>query len=161
MPRYHVRRTDREITAPEELRDVLRQGRFTTIAFARDNEPYLVTLSYGYDTESDSLVCHVAPEGCKLDFLRANPRICGTVVLDGGYEQGACKHYYTSVVFRGEAALIEDAEERVRGMHVLIDHLEDEPESVKVRNAIDSAKLYERMSVLRIRIDEITGKRGS
>jgi len=48
MPKYHVRKTEREITNQSELLDILKRGKYTTISMCRDNEPYLVTLSYGY-----------------------------------------------------------------------------------------------------------------
>jgi len=46
---FHVRRKDREITDPNELRQVLKTTTYVTVALCMDNEPYLVSLSHGYD----------------------------------------------------------------------------------------------------------------
>ncbi|MCU0612545.1 MAG: pyridoxamine 5'-phosphate oxidase family protein, partial [Candidatus Eisenbacteria bacterium] len=82
---YQVRRKEREIQEPDELRRIVREGRFATLALCREGEPYLVTLSHGYDQIRHCLYFHASPEGQKLDFIRVNPRACATVVEDHGY----------------------------------------------------------------------------
>lgn len=161
MARYHVRRRDREVADPEAISSILRRGRFTTLAMVQDGEPYAVTLSYGYDELAGALYFHLAREGRKVDAIAADPRVCGTVVIDGGYEPGACKHHYASVVFTGTVRLVEDPEELRHGMRVLITHLEDDPDAVWERNRLDGDNVYQRMSVARLDIGEITGKAGS
>jgi nitroimidazol reductase NimA-like FMN-containing flavoprotein (pyridoxamine 5'-phosphate oxidase superfamily) len=161
MPVYHVRRTDREITAPEALASILRRGRYATIAMCQDGEPYVVTLSYGYDRTREALYFHVAEKGRKLDAIAADPRVCATVVLDSGYEQGACKHHYESVVLTGHLSLVTGADEVRHGMRVLIGHLEKEPEPVWERNRLDGDEGLKRAKVLRLDIEHITGKAGS
>lgn len=161
MSTYHVRRTDRELTDPAAIASVLRRGRFATVGMCQDGEPYLVTLSYGYDPDANALFFHMATDGRKLDAIAADPRVCATVVIDGGYEQGACKHHYESVVMRGKMRLVDDPAERRRGMRVLLGHLEDDPDSAWGSNRLDGDTVYERMSVARLDIDEITGKAGS
>jgi nitroimidazol reductase NimA-like FMN-containing flavoprotein (pyridoxamine 5'-phosphate oxidase superfamily) len=161
MSVYHVRRTDRELTDPAAIASVLRRGRFATVAMCHEGEPYLVTLSYGYDADENALYFHVAKEGRKLDAIAADPRVCATVVIDGGSQPGECKHRYESVVARGTMRLVDDPAERRRGMRVLVTHLEDDPELVWAHNRLDGDTVYERMSVVRLDIDEITGKAGS
>jgi nitroimidazol reductase NimA-like FMN-containing flavoprotein (pyridoxamine 5'-phosphate oxidase superfamily) len=126
-----------------------------------DGEPYLVTLSYGYDPDAGALFFHLAPEGRKLEAIAADPRVCATVVIDGGYEQGACRHHYESVVLRGTMRLVDDPSERRRGMGVLLSHLEEEPGPVWERNRLDDEATYGRVAVARLDIDEMTGKAGS
>ncbi|MGC9521659.1 MAG: pyridoxamine 5'-phosphate oxidase family protein [Anaerolineae bacterium] len=101
MARYHMHKSEREITDPEIIEAVLRQGKYATLALARDGEPYAVTLNYGYDPASRALYFHTATEGLKLRFIEENPAVCGTVVEDRGYVQGKCAHAYRSVVFWG------------------------------------------------------------
>lgn len=161
MPRYHVRRTDRELTDPAAVASVLERGKYATVAMVQDGEPYLVTLSYGWDRDRDALYFHVAREGRKLDALASDPRVCATVIVDGGYEQGACKHHYESVVLTGRMQLVEDRDEAVHGMRVLIGHLEGDPQHVWERNALDGDKVWERMRIARLDIAEMTGKAGS
>jgi uncharacterized protein len=161
MPPYHLRRADRELTEPEAIASVLRRGRFATIAMCQDGAPYLVTLSYGFDAERRALYFHVAHEGRKLDALATDPRVCATVVIDGGYEQDACKHHYESAVFTGTMSVVTDADEARHGMRVLLDHLEDEPQPVWERNRLDGEEAMRRVTVARLDIEEITGKAGS
>jgi uncharacterized protein len=161
MTTYDVRRNDRELTDPTAIASVLRRGRFATVAMCQEGEPYLVTLSYGHDTDANALFFHMAKGGRKLDAIAADPRVCATVVIDGGYEQGGCKHHYESVVLRGTMRLVDDPAERRRGMRVLLAHLEDDPEEVWEHNRLEGDTVYERVSVARLDIDEITGKAGS
>jgi len=160
MSRYHIRRTDRELTDPAAIASVLERGRFASIAMVHDGEPYVVTLSYGWDRERNALYFHVAPEGRKLDAIAADPRVCATIIIDGGYRQTKCEHCYESVVFTGRMSLVDDRDESRHGMRILLGHLEDDPEPVWERNKLDGDKVFARMRVARLDIDEITGKAG-
>jgi nitroimidazol reductase NimA-like FMN-containing flavoprotein (pyridoxamine 5'-phosphate oxidase superfamily) len=161
MERYHIRRSDRELTDATDIESVLRRGRFAAVAMCHEGEPYVVTLSYGYDPPARALYFHVAPEGRKLDAIAEDPRVCATVVIDGGYERGACKHHYESVVITGTMRLVDDAEERRHGMRVLLGHLEDDPERMWKRHQLEGDEIFGRMSVARLDIGELTGKAGS
>jgi nitroimidazol reductase NimA-like FMN-containing flavoprotein (pyridoxamine 5'-phosphate oxidase superfamily) len=156
---YHMRRTERAIAEPEEVAGILRRGRYVTLALCRGDEPYVVTMSYGYDADREALYFHCAHAGLKLAFMEANPQVCGTVVEDLGYIQGECAHAYRSAVLRGELCKVEGAAERVHGMEVLLHHLEEEPEVVRARSLPDEAAL-DRAAILRLDIREITGKQG-
>jgi nitroimidazol reductase NimA-like FMN-containing flavoprotein (pyridoxamine 5'-phosphate oxidase superfamily) len=160
MQRYHLRRTDRELTDAGDLTQILRGGRFATIALCHDGEPYLVTLSYGYDAEREALYFHVAKSGRKLDAIAADARACATVIVDEGYEQGACKHHYRSVVMTGSMSVVQDADEKRHGLRVLVDHLEDDPAPVWERNALDGDEALGRVVVVRLDIEALTGKLG-
>ncbi len=159
MAQYHMNKREREITGKEELQALLREGKFATIAMCRNSEPYVVTLSYGYDSGKHALYFHSALEGLKLDFIRENPRVCGTVIQDGGYVTGQCEHRYASVVFWGEMQLVETLEEKKHAFEVLIDQLEAEPAPVKAR-IFKSDKVYDTAGILRLDIMEMTGKKG-
>jgi nitroimidazol reductase NimA-like FMN-containing flavoprotein (pyridoxamine 5'-phosphate oxidase superfamily) len=161
MARYHVRRADREITDPVGLDSILARGTFATVAMCQEGEPYLVSLSYGYDAARNALYFHLATAGRKLDALAADARVCATVVIDGGYERGACKHHYESVILTGTMVLVEEREEALHGMRVLIEHLEDEPDDVWERQALDREESWRRLRVARLDIQEITGKAGN
>lgn len=161
MATYHVKRADRELTDAEALRSVLLRGRFVTIAMCHDGEPYLVTLSYGWDEAANALYFHTALQGRKLDAIAADPRVTATVIVDGGYEQGACKHHYESVVFTGRMSVVEDLAEARAGMRVLMNHLENDPDAVWERNHLDNDAMFDRMKIVRLDIDQLTGKAGS
>jgi nitroimidazol reductase NimA-like FMN-containing flavoprotein (pyridoxamine 5'-phosphate oxidase superfamily) len=161
MPRYHVRRADRELTEPAALAGVLRRGKYATIAMVHDGEPYLVTLSYGWDEASNALFFHMANAGRKLDAIAADPRVCATVIIDGGYASGKCEHRYESVVVTGTMRVLTDPDEARAGMRALIGALEGDAGPLWSHYNLDGQKHWERMSIARLDIDTITGKAGS
>lgn len=160
MQQYHLQnRPNRELKRESEIANILINGKFAVIAMCRENEPYVVTLSYGYDVEKKSLYFHCASHGLKLDFLRYNKSVCATVIDDGGYIPGACEHEYQSVVFWGDMQIVNDLEEKKHGMWVLLSHLEDH-DSVVREKMMKSENYYSKMEMLRLDIEQIHGKAG-
>lgn len=159
MNPYHVRRKEKEISGADEMREILASGRLAAVALCREGEPYIVTMNYGWDADNKTLYFHCAHEGMKIDFIRANDRACATVVEDHGYRHGECDHAYRSVVIRGPIGIVEELEEKKHGLKVLLGHQEKEPEPVRERTLPDDES-YGKLSVLRIRIESITGKKG-
>jgi nitroimidazol reductase NimA-like FMN-containing flavoprotein (pyridoxamine 5'-phosphate oxidase superfamily) len=125
---FHVRRKEREITDLEEMRQVLKSTKYVTVALSRNNEPYLVALSHGYDQTKNCLYFHCAPEGKKLIYAQANPQVWGQAVLDFGVTED-CDYAYTSVHFQGTLCLITDLAERQCAMEVLVRQVSLNPEA--------------------------------
>lgn len=160
MNNHHLHnRPDREITDKSAVDAILNNGKYTVIALCRGNEPYVVTLSYGYDREKNALYFHCSPLGLKLDFIRANPLVCATVIEDGGYAYGECAHNYRTAVFWGSMKIVDDLNEKKHGMKVLVEHLEKEPEVIKEK-LLKSDAFYSKMAILRLDISQIHGKAG-
>ncbi len=157
MAKYHMNRKDKEIAERSGLIDVLKHGNYATIAMCRENEPYLVTMNYGYDEEEHVLYFHCAQRGLKLEFMRANPKVCATVIEDRGYKMGECDQAYRSVVFRGTMHTVEDLQEKKRAIDVLLNHLEDDPDRIREKS-LKSDEVYEEVGILRLDIEEMTGK---
>jgi hypothetical protein len=154
---FHVRRRDREITSPEEMQQVLKTTQYVTVALCMDNDPYLVSLSHGYDQAKNCIYFHCAPEGKKLVYLKANSRVWGQAVLDFGVTD-ECDYVYSSVHFCGKMTLIDDLSEKQHGIEVLVRQLSLDPEK-KLAN-IKPEKLA-KTTIGRIDIDAMTGKKGS
>ena len=160
MQQYHLlNRPKREITSEDEISEILKNGKYAVISMCRDSEPYIVTLSYGYDPESNSLYFHTSKFGLKLEFLNQNHTFCGTVIEDGGYVMDVCEHAYKTVVFWGNMEVVSDMEEKKHGMSILLNHLE-EKESVIKGYMLKSEDSYSKMEVLRLQITQIHGKAG-
>ena len=160
MQDYHLRnRPDREITGEQEIKDILQRGKFNVISTCRENEPYVITLSYGFDAARNSIYIHSAPKGLKIDFFKSNSRVCATIIEDGGYVEDECGHNYKSVVFWGNVSFVTDLEEKKHGMKILLNHLENSP-SVIQEKLLKSDDYYSRMEVLRIDIEQIHAKAG-
>jgi nitroimidazol reductase NimA-like FMN-containing flavoprotein (pyridoxamine 5'-phosphate oxidase superfamily) len=153
-----MRKKEREIIDKNLLSEILRNGKYVVISMCRDNEPYLVTLSYGYDENKNALFFHCSPQGLKLDFIRQNPNVCATVIEDRGYKMGDCSHAYRSVVFWGKMYQLHDLAEKKHAIDVLLDHLEDNPDIIREKS-LKSDEDYKDVGILRLDISEMTGKK--
>lgn len=160
MAKYHMNKVDREITDKEELLRILKGGKYAVIAMCRQNEPYIVTLSYGYDEEKNELFFHSGKKGLKLDFIRENPVVYATIIEDRGYEHDKCSHHYASVVIWGNMSILEELEEKKHAMEIMLHHLEENPAPIKERNLRNDA-VYNNFTLLKLEISELTGKQGS
>jgi uncharacterized protein len=156
---YHMRRNERQIEDWLILEDILQHGKYAAIALCRQDEPYIVTLSYGYDKVNRTLYFHCSKDGLKNEFARQNPHACITVIDDKGYIKNECSHAYRSVVMRGRIEILDEHSEKLQGLDVLIGHLEENPELIKA-GLPRKQHLLEGMNIWKFKIDEITGKEG-
>ncbi|MEI7729293.1 MAG: pyridoxamine 5'-phosphate oxidase family protein [Verrucomicrobiota bacterium] len=69
-----MRRNDKAITDRAALDAIIRSSQVCHLALAKDNWPYLVPVSFGYDGRA--IYLHTATEGTKLEFFQANPQVC-------------------------------------------------------------------------------------
>jgi len=156
LVKYHMKRKEKEIKDRSEIIHILKQQKFTTISMCHENEPYLVTLSYGYDETKNAFYFHCAKEGQKIDFIKTNPFVCGTVIEDNGYAPG-CGQAFRSVVYRGKIIIIEDLQEKIYGFDILLNQLEVEPATIKEK-FLKKKETYENSGMLRLDIDDLTCK---
>jgi nitroimidazol reductase NimA-like FMN-containing flavoprotein (pyridoxamine 5'-phosphate oxidase superfamily) len=152
---FHVRRKDREITDSDKLKEVLKSTKYVTVALCMDNEPYLVSLSHGYDEAANCLYFHCADEGKKLVYIKANSKVWGQAVLDYGVTD-ECDYAYTCVHFKGKISLIQDLSEKRHGMEVMVRQLSENPEAKLAK--IKPEKLA-KTTMGRIDISYMTGKK--
>jgi len=156
MSKYHLRRVEKEISDEEALREILKKQKFAIISMCKENEAYLVSLSYGYDEKKHALYFHCAKEGQKIDFITTNPHVCGTVIEDNGYQIG-CGQAFRSVVFRGKMEIVKDLQEKKYGFEILLKQLEKDPQLIK-NKFLKKDETYENSGMLRLDITTITGK---
>jgi len=160
MQKYHLHnRPNREITSQLEITEILKRGKYTVLSMCVDNEPYIVTLSYGYDNEKKSLYLHCSTSGLKLDFIKKNPKVCATVIEDGGYVLDECGHNYKTIVFWGKIEIVTNVDEKKYGMNILLNHLENKPQIIQDKLS-KSDSFYYKMELLRLDIIQIHGKAG-
>lgn len=159
---HALRRSDLGITDHTEIERILSDARYATIALADGDEPYVVTLSCGYDAAARRLCFHVAESGRKLDIIARNPKACATVVGDLGYLHGACAHPYESVVASGRMRVLDDPHDIRCAMRVLIGQLEtaEDAEEIFARHELDDAATLRRFRLLVLEIDSMSAKRG-
>lgn len=158
--RHHMQQQDRAIHDPDVMIGMLKRGRYLSIALSSHDMPYIVTLSYGYDSSRHALYFHSALRGLKLEILETNPRVCATLIEDEGYRMGECSHAYRSLLLYGSMRRVTDPREQRHGLEVLIDQLEDDPEPVRKRT-FGSGNVFGRTAVLTMTIEQMTAKEGS
>jgi uncharacterized protein len=158
MESYHPKRKRDEITDDHEINRLLMNGKYVTIAMSKGNMPYVVTLSYGYDKSNNCLYFHCANQGDKLDHIRVNDNVCGTIIEDRGYLETKCDHAYSSLIIRGQMVIVADLEEKRHGLGVLLNHLEKDPKPILERNIKDD-KSYDGVTILKLIISSIIGKK--
>lgn len=153
---FHMRRRDKEITDIQVIKKILKSAKYVTVAMSMDNQPYLVSLSHGYDENRNCLYFHCAEEGKKLHYLRANNAVWGQALLDYGYVQGECDHSFASVHFKGKVTFITDPKEKLHAVQTMISQLDKSPESLIAK--LKAEKLKNTL-VGRIDIETMTGKK--
>lgn len=159
MADYHFHRPEKMFTDRAELLEIITRQRLMTLAMARDGQPYLVTVNYGFDPEADCFYFHCAAEGKKLDYLRANPNVWGQVVENRGYVAGKCDHAYRSVHFAGRVDFLEAEDEKRAALTLMIRQMEPDPEPVEQR--LQARPQLTQLVVGRVRVLEMTGKRNA
>jgi len=146
-----------KITDSEQIARILDTGKMLHLGLAVDNEPYVVPMNYGYALEDGRLVLylHSALKGKKLDMIRANSRVFFTIDCDRQPFEGVkpCQYglAYSSVMGRGEAAIVEDVEEKKKAMSILM----------KTQTGKDFSfddRLVSIVAVIRIDVAEYTAK---
>ncbi len=150
--RFHVRRKDREITKAEELAAILGAGQVCHLGLVDDGEPYVVPVNYGY-TEGN-IYFHSAIEGRKVAAIKKNNNVCFNILTGVKItaEPTNCKVAYSSVTGTGVINFVTDAEEKLRGLKVIMRQ--------NIGYEYDfQPKILERTLVCRIDIHELTGKR--
>lgn len=154
---YHMRRDEKEIKDWTVIEEIIRHGKFTTLALCRNNEPYGVTLSYGYDRATRSLYFHCAPEGLKTEFVQQNAAACATIIDDRGYIQGECKHLFRSVVIRGKVEILTREADKKVGFKTLLEHLEDDP-AAQASQMPTKAEDFAKVTIWKLTIAEYSAK---
>lgn len=153
----HPRRKEKEIEDSNDINAIIASQKYITIALCKNDEPYLVTLSYGYDPAGTCFYFHCSPEGKKIDILREHDVVWGQVIQDRGYLAGRCSHAYSSVQFKGRVTFLESVDEKVNALSLMIDQLEPDPEPVKEKLVI--GKDLDNVLVGRIDVEFFSGKK--
>lgn len=154
-----MRRKDREITDRSEIDALLGRTKVCRVAFAVENEPYVVPLSHGYDPEANALFFHTANEGRKIECIEANPRVCfeveGRAEVKAGDERGCSWGLrYESAIGYGTIVEILSPEEKERALRCTM-----RQQAGEQMNWTFAPKMVEATRVWRLDIESVTGKR--
>lgn len=149
-----MRRTDREITDPDEIMDIIRASQVCRVAMSCEDGPYVVPMSFGLG--DGCLYLHSAVEGKKLGALKQDPRVC--VEFEASAEllpsDNPCNigFRYRSALVYGKADFVTDRAEKQRGLDIIVAQYAQGMASVP-----DSA--LDGVTVVRVDITRMTGKK--
>ncbi|MBN1541814.1 pyridoxamine 5'-phosphate oxidase family protein [candidate division KSB1 bacterium] len=150
-----MRRSDKEIQGRREIDRIIAACAVCRLALARDNEPYIVPLSFGYDGRS--LYFHTAAEGKKIVWFLSNPRVSFEfehevkLISD---PHTACRWTltYESVIGMGTIRPITDPQEKIAAMNWIMRHYSGKSWEFDV-------DIFSATRMWRVDIEELSGKR--
>jgi nitroimidazol reductase NimA-like FMN-containing flavoprotein (pyridoxamine 5'-phosphate oxidase superfamily) len=150
-----MRRRDKEINSRAEIDAVIQGADVCRLALARDNEPYLVPVSFGYD--GAALFFHTAPKGRKLEFIEANNRVCfefETNVALVRDQDDACAWTFSfeSVIGYGTVTELVAPEDKNHGLNQIMRRYSGREWDIPEHRTATTR-------VWRIDIESVTGKR--
>lgn len=150
-------RRELEVTAPEQILDILNQCKILHLGLVDEGMPYIVPMNYGFTMEGGhlTLYLHGATKGYKLDVIRKNPVCCfemecGVTPFEG---KVACQYgtAYYSLMGRGKAVIVEDVQEKMQALTILM--------KTQTGKAFEfNERLVSIVSVIRIDVDLYTAK---
>ena len=158
IPKPEMRRKDRAVTKPEDILRIVDKAKILHLGLFDEGCPYVVPLHFGYETAQEGFIfyIHCAKEGHKLDLKGKNPNVC--VEMDCDAEiipagEDPCRYgaAFASFIGRGKAELVEDTEEKIRGLGLLMEN------QTGRKFAID-AGMAEKVAIIRITVPEFTAK---
>ena len=147
-------RSDKLISDPKIIEQILNESSICRIAFSVDGEAYIVPVNFGY--KDNKLYIHSAPEGKKIDFLKKNNRICFEMELDHEIikDKVACNWTtkYRSVIGYGTISIVHEKSQKIEGLDIIMSKYGG-PDKNTYPDAI-----LKKMILLVIEIDTLTAK---
>jgi uncharacterized protein len=151
-----MRRSGREVVDRAALDDILGSARILFLAMRDEPAPYVIPVCFGI--EPDTLYVHSALAGTKLDLIRRDPVVGFSACTDMTVTPGSAACDYSSaarsVVGTGRARIVEDPEERIRGLDSIMRHYADGSFG---KDSYRPGSLS-RTCVIAVRIDTMRGK---
>ena len=124
-----MRRKDREITDNNKIKEIISNSDCCRIGLNDNGKIYIVPLDFGFTEENGkyTFYFHGAKEGRKLDIIKVNNH--AGFELDTGHkiygkDNIACTYTsaFQSIIGTGKVSIIEDYNEKVKGLIELMKH---------------------------------------
>lgn len=152
-----IRRQDR-LLQEADAAELLRTGEYGILSMVETREGeaagYGIPVSYVWDGKS-SIYFHCAPEGHKLVLLAHNPGVSFCVVGHTKVISHKFTTAYESIVVKGRMNIELSAEERMSALMLLLDKYSPTDKETGVKY---TEKSFHRTNVIRLDIDEVSGK---
>ena len=152
-----MRRKEKEITEKVIQEEILRQAEVGRLGTVVDGAPYVVPMNFCY--VKDMIYLHSFRNGKKIRAIQSNSRVCFEVdegeIIKG---DAPCNYSwrYTSVIANGVATVVEDQDERLRGLRLIGDKYSPGKGKMITTETMEKNK---HLWIIRIDIDEMSGKK--
>ena len=146
-----MRRFRQELSENESL-EIFKKGKVAVMAVDGDDDyPYAVPLNYVF--HNGYIYVHSASQGHKIDALKRNPKCSLCVVDKDDVIPEKFTSYFRSVIAFGKAEIITSEETKIKALQLLCDKY-----SPGLNPSEEINKSLRRVTVIRIRLERITGK---
>jgi uncharacterized protein len=150
-----MRKSEDEIKDREEIESILKQAQVCHVAMAEGKIPYIVPMNFGY--QDNCLYFHGAREGKKLDILRQNNDVCFEMDIEDQIVKApgnicSWSSKYRSVIGHGKASILQEWQEKAAALNIITRHY-------GAPHYDFSEKEVEKVSIIKIEISSITGKK--
>ena len=152
-----MRRSDRAVTDPARLIEILDQCKILRLAMQDEDGLYIVPLNFGYtrDGERLSFYIHSAKEGRKVSAMAAGCEVAFEADCRFQLQEAelACKYScaYASLIGTGHARPVEDPAEKALGLSAIMKHQTGQDFTFTEAQT-------EPVAVFRIDVQQMTGK---
>ena len=146
----HMRRKDREITDKKMIEDFLIKQNIIRLGFydKKNEEVYIVPVNYGYIIENDTYIFyfHGGKAGRKYELSKGEPNI--GFEIDGKFDliegKKACDYSckYQSIIGNGKLYIIDDIEEKKKGLNIIMNHLTGKTDFEYRPKAVENVSIY-------------------
>lgn len=141
----------------EESINLLKSAKQGVLAINGENGyPYTIPLNYAY--EDGKIFIHGALKGGKIESLLANPKVSFTVIGKDTVIKEDYATDYTSVICFGTADILEDADEKAKGLWAICNKYMPEFQEETARRIKEGLKAT---AVIAIKIEHMTGKQST
>ena len=151
-----MRRAEKEIKDQNVINNILNSAIICRVGFAGDDYPYIVPMNYGHS--DNALYFHCALEGKKIELIKQNNKVCFEIEKSHQIisDDVSCKWStkYQSIIGFGEIEIIDDTDEKIKGLDIIM------TQHGKSENSY-SKKAVEKVRVLKLQIDSLTGKQSN
>lgn len=124
-----MRRTDREVTDPNIIRDIIAACQCCRLGFCDRGEVYILPLHFGFIEQNGSYVFyfHGANEGRKIQLIQQAPAVGFEMDTAMQIHEGrvACEYSasYQSVIGNGRVSFVTDGAEKRAGLCAIMRHI--------------------------------------
>ncbi len=148
-------RTIKDILDFSDQEKIIKRAKICHVGMIDGDKPYVLAFNFGY--ENKTIYLHTSKYGGKLEILEKNNNVC--IEFDVDHElfyrdkEVACSWTwkYRSVIAHGKAEIIDDYEEKIKGLKIFMKNYSD-------MNFKFSKPSVDNVIIIKIKIEKITGR---